>query len=71
MMGVMVLTWMVFEGLDNETDLRIFGRYVNRDAMEALRAREEMVDFWKESKGGIESIEQRGYVPNGRGWMHR
>jgi quinol monooxygenase YgiN len=66
-----VLTWMVFEGLDHETDLRIFGRYVDRDSMEALRAREEMVEFWRGSKGEIERIEQRGYVPNGKGWLHR
>lgn len=66
------LTWMAFDCLDNDVDLRIFGRFVDREAMERLNAREEVVSFWKDSKDGeIARIDQRAYVPNGKGWLHR
>jgi len=66
------LTYMVFESLDNDRDLRIFGRFVDREAMEKLNAREEVVKFWNDSKvDEIARIDQRAYVPNGKGWLHR
>lgn len=67
-----VLTWMAFESLDNDRDLRVYGRFRDRAAMAGVNEREDVVGFWKESRDGeIERIEQRGYVPNGKGWLHR
>jgi hypothetical protein len=67
-----VYTWMAFEGLDNDRDLRIYGRYKDKKAMDELNARDELVEFWKQSRDNeIETIAQRGYVPNGKGWLHR
>lgn len=67
-----VLTWMAFEGLDNDKDLRVYGRFKDRAAMARLNERDDVVGFWKESRDNeIDRIEQRGYVPNGKGWLHR
>jgi quinol monooxygenase YgiN len=67
-----VLTWMAFECLDNDRDLRVYGRFKDRAAMARVNEREDVVAFWKESRDNeIERIEQRGYVPNGKGWLHR
>lgn len=67
-----VLTWMAFESLDNDKDLRVYGRFKDRAAMAKLNERDDVVNFWKESRENeIDRIEQRGYVPNGKGWLHR
>ncbi|KAB5523111.1 hypothetical protein GE09DRAFT_1153981 [Coniochaeta sp. 2T2.1] len=67
-----VFTWMAFEGLDNDKDLRIYGRFKDRAAMAKLNERSEVVDFWKASRENeIDAIQQRGYVPNNKGWLHR
>lgn len=41
-----VLTWMVFECLDYETDLRAYGRWKNKAAMEATNELPDVVQFW-------------------------
>ena len=70
--GADVYTWMAFECLDNDMDLRVFARTKDRTALDKLSRRPEVVNFWKESREGeIERIDQRGYVPNGKGWLHR
>lgn len=67
-----VQTWMAFESLDNHLDLRIFGRYESQAALQKLNARKELVDFWTASReDDIDRIDQRNYVPNDKGWLHR
>ncbi len=39
--------------------------------MEKFLRRDDVLNFWKESKGEIASMEARGYLPNGKGWLHR
>lgn len=66
-----VLTYMAFESLDDEVGVRIYGRWKTREDMERFIRREDAVRFWMENKKGMKSMEQRGYVPNGKGWLHR
>ena len=66
-----VLTYMGFECLDNETGVRIYGRFESRDAMEGFLRRKDVLGFWMESKGDVAGMECRGYLPNGKGWLHR
>ncbi|KAL5318148.1 hypothetical protein ACEPPN_013207 [Leptodophora sp. 'Broadleaf-Isolate-01'] len=66
-----VFTYMVFESLDDETGVRIFGRFADRESMETFLRRKEVVGFWLGSKEEVKSMECRGYVPNGKGWLHR
>ena len=66
-----VLTFMAFSCLDNETGARMYSRFESREAMETFLRRKDVLDFWMESKGDIASMEARGYLPNGKGWLHR
>ena len=66
-----VLTYMAFSCLDNETGARIYGRYESRDVMEDFLRRKDVLKFWIDSKSDIVSMECRGYLPNGKGWLHR
>lgn len=67
-----VQTWMAFESVDNDLDLRVFGRFENQAALQKLNARKEIADFWIASRDNeINRIDQRNYVPNDKGWLHR
>ncbi|KAK3704725.1 hypothetical protein LTR37_013699 [Vermiconidia calcicola] len=66
-----VLTFMGFSCLDNDTGARMYSRFERRDAMERFLRREDVLSFWKECKSEITSMEARGYLPNGKGWLHR
>src|SRR5690348_2190748 len=66
-----VLTYMAFKCLDNELGVRIFGRWETRDTFEAFIRREEINEFWMNVKECVRGMEQRLYVPNGKGWLHR
>lgn len=66
-----VLTYMAFESLDNDTGARIYGRWKTREDMEKFIRREDVNGFWMENKEGVRAMEQRCYVPNGKGWLHR
>ncbi|KAF2751696.1 hypothetical protein M011DRAFT_414469 [Sporormia fimetaria CBS 119925] len=66
-----VLTYMGFECLDDETGLRILGRWKTREDMEAFLRREDVSKFWSEARNLVRAIDQRGFVPNGKGWLHR
>ncbi|KAJ2906623.1 hypothetical protein MKZ38_000878 [Zalerion maritima] len=67
-----VLTYMVFKGLDDDTECRIFARYKGQTEMRAHEARKEMVGFWEMSREKeTKKMEQRGYVENGKGWLKR
>ncbi|KAF2021864.1 hypothetical protein BU24DRAFT_488198 [Aaosphaeria arxii CBS 175.79] len=65
------LSYMAFKSLDDEVGVRIFGRWRERRDMEAFMRSGEVVGFWMEGKEGIKGMEQRGYVENGKGWLHR
>ena len=70
--GGEVLTWTAYESQDNELGARILGRFKNKKAMMTLNRRPEVMDFWAACKEKeIERVEQRGYVENGKGWLHR
>ncbi|KAJ9665474.1 hypothetical protein H2201_004356 [Coniosporium apollinis] len=66
-----VLTFMAFESLDGETGVRMFVRFRSREDMERHLRSKEVLDFWLGSKEEIASMESRGYLPNGKGWLHR
>jgi hypothetical protein len=65
------LTYMAFASLDNETGLRILGRWKTREDMESFVRRKDVVGFWMTGKEWIKGMEQRVYVGNGKGWLHR
>ena len=65
------LTYMAFESLDDELGVRIFGRWRSRAEMERFVRREDVVAFWMENKEFVKGMDQRLYVPNGKGWLHR
>jgi len=66
-----VLTFMAFRSLDDEVGARIYSRFESRAAMEAFIMRKGVNDFWQACKEFVSGMEQRGYVPNGKGWLHR
>lgn len=66
-----LLTYMVFESLDDVIGVRIFGRWSNRHAMEVFLRRSDVKDFWMAAKDDVASMESRNYVPNKKGWLHR
>lgn len=66
-----VYTWMAFKSLDDEKAARIYARYKDREAMEKHLRTKEVLDFWFGTKDEIAQMESRGYLPNGKGWLHR
>ncbi|KAH7126757.1 hypothetical protein B0J11DRAFT_579194 [Dendryphion nanum] len=66
-----VLTYMAFESLDDEVGVRVFGRWDTREDMERFIRREDVGAFWMGNKENVKAMEQRGYLPNGKGWLHR
>ncbi|KAF2816331.1 uncharacterized protein BDZ99DRAFT_484974 [Mytilinidion resinicola] len=50
---------------------RIFARFKGREEMEAFLRKKEVIGFWMAEKEGMKSMECRGYLPNGKGWLHR
>lgn len=65
------LTFMAFASLDDGVGARLFGRWKNREKMERFIRRDDVNGFWMENKEHVKAMEQRLYVPNGRGWLHR
>ncbi|KAK3068653.1 hypothetical protein LTS18_000581, partial [Coniosporium uncinatum] len=59
-----VYTFMVFKSLDDETGLRIFGRYKDRDALKKHESKKEVIGFWMDTKDEIATMRQRCYVHN-------
>lgn len=66
-----VLTFMAVESLDDDEGARIYARFETREAMEAFLRRGEVDAFWQAVKGEVRGMEQRAYLPNGKGWLHR
>jgi quinol monooxygenase YgiN len=66
-----VFSFMVLSNLDVDKGVRLFLRFSSRDAMERHMRRKDVLDFWMTSKEDITTMESRGYVPNGKGWLHR
>ena len=64
-------TFLVLRSLDNEHGVRIFERYATKGALEEHWRGKALLDFWSSSKSIIKSMEGRGYIPNGWGWLHR
>ncbi|KAF2842009.1 hypothetical protein M501DRAFT_1028790 [Patellaria atrata CBS 101060] len=64
-------TFLVLKSLDNDHDVRIFERYATRTALEAHQQAKKVIDCFQSSKDLILSMEGRGYIPNGDGWLHR
>jgi quinol monooxygenase YgiN len=65
------LTYTAFASLDDETGVRIFGRWKTREDMEAFVRRDDVLGFWMKIKEVVKGMEQRMYVGNGKGWLHR
>ncbi|KAF2691947.1 hypothetical protein K458DRAFT_354097 [Lentithecium fluviatile CBS 122367] len=66
-----VLTYMAFASLDDDVGVRILGRWEGRGDMERFIRRDDVGAFWREEKEVVARMEQRCYVPNGKGWLHR
>lgn len=66
-----VYTYMAFACLDDDVGVRIMGRWKGRSDMEAFVRRADVGAFWAEGKEKIARMEQRLYLPNGKGWLHR
>jgi len=64
-------TFLVLKSLDDENYIRIWERYATRKDLEAHLSAKEVLDFFISSKDIIKSVEGRGYIPNGAGWLHR
>lgn len=64
-------TFLVLKSLDNDDDIRVWERYGTKRALEEHQASPEVVRFLISSKEIIGSMEGRGYIPNGAGWLHR
>ncbi|TPX06935.1 uncharacterized protein E0L32_011159 [Thyridium curvatum] len=72
LVGAGVWTWMAYECLDNETDLRIYGRFRDWDAMKTWDRRAEVLGLWeKHGWKEVDKVVQRALIPTGKGWLHR
>jgi quinol monooxygenase YgiN len=65
------LTYMAFASLDDDVGARLYGRWVTRKDLERFIRRDDVNAFWMENKKYVRAMEQRLYVPNGKGWLHR
>ncbi|OAA53983.1 hypothetical protein SPI_09190 [Niveomyces insectorum RCEF 264] len=67
-----ILTWMAFASQDHDNDARIFARFRDKTGLDAYNRLSAVLEFWAVGKeNDIDKIEQRGYVENGKGWLHR
>lgn len=64
-------TYLVLKSLDTEDGVRIFERYASRKALEAHQSSKAYVELLMGTKELVKSMEGRGYIPNGHGWLHR
>jgi len=64
-------TYLVLKSLDNDDQVRVFERYASKKALEAHQSGKELLNLLVDSKEIIKSMEGRGYIPNGHGWLHR
>lgn len=64
-------TYLVLKSLDDEDGVHVFERYASRKALEAHQSGKEYIELLMGSKEIIKSMEGRGYIPNGHGWLHR
>lgn len=65
------LTYMGFACLDDDVGARIYGRWRTREDLERFIRRDDVNAFWMTNKEHIRGMDQRLYVPNGKGWLHR
>jgi quinol monooxygenase YgiN len=65
------LTYMAFASEDDDVSARIFGRWEKREDLERFIRREDVIGFWMGNKEHVRAMEQRMYVPNGKGWLRR
>jgi quinol monooxygenase YgiN len=66
-----VYTYMAFACLDDDVGVRIMGRWRDRGHMESFVRRADVGAFWAEGKEDVARMEQRLYLPNRKGWLHR
>jgi hypothetical protein len=64
-----VLTFLGCKSLDNDTGARLFARYKDRETWERWLRDGAFKLFWENVKPCIASMEARGYMPNGKGWL--
>ncbi|KAH7406050.1 hypothetical protein DE146DRAFT_779536 [Phaeosphaeria sp. MPI-PUGE-AT-0046c] len=65
------LSYMGFACLDDDAGARIFGRWKSREDLERFIRKDEMNAFWVANKEQIRGMDQRLFIPNGKGWLHR
>lgn len=66
-----ILTYMAFACLDDDVGVRILGRWRTRADIEGFVRRCDVGRFWQGEKGRVGRMQQRCYLPNGKGWLHR
>ena len=67
-----LLTWMAFASKDNDTGARLFMRFCDKAAFHEYVRLKHVIEFWAASQAyGIYKVQQRGYIENEQGWLHR
>lgn len=67
-----VYTWLVCRSSDDDKEVRIYSRFRSGEDLEKYQRMPEVKAFWKEhGQKEVATMEQRGYVPNHKGWLHR
>lgn len=66
-------SYLIHRGLDedNRNELRVLERYATREGMEAHMSSKPVLDFFRGAAKDVVRLENRGYLPNGLGWLHR
>jgi len=67
-----VYTWLVCRSDDDDREVRLYSRFRSSEDLERYLRMPEVKTFWREhGQNEVATMEQRGYVPNHKGWLHR
>ncbi|KAI1861250.1 uncharacterized protein JN550_011072 [Neoarthrinium moseri] len=67
-----VYTYVICASMEEKTGLRVFARFQSKDDLERVSRTGNVLRFWKEfGQTKIATMQQRGYFPNKKGWLHR
>ena len=67
-----IYTWLVARSLVDDKEIRLYSRFKTRDDMEKYNRDPQVIEFWKQcGQKEIDTMQQRGYIPNLKGWLHR
>ncbi|KXJ93103.1 hypothetical protein Micbo1qcDRAFT_174205 [Microdochium bolleyi] len=67
-----VYTWLVCRSNNDDREVRVYSRFRSAEDLERYLRMPEVQQFWREhGQKEVATMEQRGYVPNHKGWLHR